>query len=187
MGQQIVKTLAEFSREPWFVMNFPGLVVECCSLNLQQILAEDSQSADSLLTLLCSAVPSNLSEPVMVELNPPVCDYDHIRVVPVEDDSGWQTVVVFPLQAATRTVRLSAREILSALSSRQVDVLKRIYHGQTNKAIGLELGISIKTVEKHRAKVMTRLSAGSLAELVRIVANSGIAEQLNNPDSTYAA
>jgi FixJ family two-component response regulator len=42
----------------------------------------------------------------------------------------------------------------------------------TNKAIASELGISVKTVECHRSRMMEKLSAGSVAELVRLVASS---------------
>jgi FixJ family two-component response regulator len=45
--------------------------------------------------------------------------------------------------------------------------------GLTNKQIALELGISPRTVESYRARVMERMGAKNLAELVRIVTRLG--------------
>ncbi|MGE0697552.1 MAG: response regulator transcription factor [Hyphomicrobiaceae bacterium] len=54
------------------------------------------------------------------------------------------------------------------LSERQQQVMALAVAGRTNKEIGLELGISPRTVEIYRAKVMERMGAATLAELVRI-------------------
>jgi DNA-binding NarL/FixJ family response regulator len=53
------------------------------------------------------------------------------------------------------------------LTARERDVVKLIADGHTNKAIGANLKISIKTVETHRASVMRKLGLSSTAELVR--------------------
>ena len=58
---------------------------------------------------------------------------------------------------------------LAALSAREHEVMIRVLDGKTNKAIANELAISVKTVECHRARMMEKLGAGSIAELVRIV------------------
>ncbi|MEY3201696.1 MAG: hypothetical protein RIR70_1246 [Pseudomonadota bacterium] len=55
------------------------------------------------------------------------------------------------------------------LTQREREVLDLIIHGKLNKQIADELGISIKTVEVHRARVMEKMAAGSLAELVQNV------------------
>jgi FixJ family two-component response regulator len=44
-----------------------------------------------------------------------------------------------------------------------------VYDGSTNKAIGIQLGISTKTVEKHRGKAMKKMQVLSLASLVRLM------------------
>jgi len=54
------------------------------------------------------------------------------------------------------------------LTPRELDVLRLIVRGQPNKAIGSTLGISLKTVETHRARVMEKMEAGSVSELVRM-------------------
>jgi|TARA_Y100000294_G_scaffold166739_1_gene175326 RNA polymerase sigma factor (sigma-70 family) len=60
-------------------------------------------------------------------------------------------------------------QTLSTLTPRERQVLDQIIDGETNKVIARNLGISKKTVEAHRAKVMKKLSVRSLADLVRIV------------------
>lgn len=59
------------------------------------------------------------------------------------------------------------RELLDTLSPRQREVLRLITLGRTTKQIAQELGISVKTVETHRAQLMERLSIRDVAGLVR--------------------
>lgn len=55
------------------------------------------------------------------------------------------------------------------LSSRETQVINLVYEGATNKCIGIRLGISIKTVERHRANAMRKLEVNSLARLIRLL------------------
>jgi FixJ family two-component response regulator len=55
------------------------------------------------------------------------------------------------------------------LTSRERDVLGQIAAGSSNKQAGRELGISPRTIEVHRARIMEKLSAKNAADLVRIV------------------
>ena len=57
---------------------------------------------------------------------------------------------------------------LASLTRRERDVLKGIVAGQRNKLIAAELGISERTVETHRANLMVKMKAQSVAELVTI-------------------
>ena len=59
---------------------------------------------------------------------------------------------------------------LTRLSPREREVLDRVAEGQYNKTIAAELDISISTVEIHRRRVMEKLEANSLADLIRILA-----------------
>ncbi|MDX1592945.1 MAG: response regulator transcription factor [Gammaproteobacteria bacterium] len=62
------------------------------------------------------------------------------------------------------------------LTPRERDVLHLVVEGLANKAISANLGISLKTVETHRARVMEKMAAGSVSELVRmamIIENQG--------------
>jgi two-component system response regulator FixJ len=61
------------------------------------------------------------------------------------------------------------RAHLESLTPREKDVLNRIVEGKSNKVIGGELRISTRTVELHRARVMEKMRASSLAELVRMM------------------
>lgn len=65
--------------------------------------------------------------------------------------------------------RASFERLLAQLSQREHDVLNRLIEGTYNKAIALELGISERTVEKHRESIMHKMGTRSLAELIRTV------------------
>jgi FixJ family two-component response regulator len=56
---------------------------------------------------------------------------------------------------------------MQTLTGRERDVLRELYVGRSNKDIGLVLNISPKTVEIHRKRIMDKLRAESLADLVR--------------------
>ncbi|MDF0488354.1 helix-turn-helix transcriptional regulator [Sphingomonas sp. H39-1-10] len=62
---------------------------------------------------------------------------------------------------------------LDRLSPREREVLVGILAGLTNKAIGGELGISHRTVEIHRARIMRKLGATSVASLVATAISLG--------------
>ncbi len=59
--------------------------------------------------------------------------------------------------------------LLETLSQREREVLEGLVEGRANKVIAFDLGISARTVEVYRANVMTKMKAGSLSELVRMV------------------
>lgn len=64
--------------------------------------------------------------------------------------------------------RHDAQERLARLTSRERDVLRLLVAGRLNKVIAYELGISARTVEVHRARVMEKLQVRSLSEAVRL-------------------
>jgi len=63
---------------------------------------------------------------------------------------------------------LNRDALLSKLTLRESQVLERIVAGRLNKQIADDLGISIKTVEAHRANIMEKLNANTVADLLKI-------------------
>ncbi|RMX08872.1 DNA-binding response regulator [Corticibacter populi] len=70
-------------------------------------------------------------------------------------------------QAATREA------LLAKLTARESQVLERIVAGRLNKQIADDLNISIKTVEAHRANIMEKLGANTVADLLKVALGSG--------------
>jgi RNA polymerase sigma factor (sigma-70 family) len=66
------------------------------------------------------------------------------------------------------------RERVKRLSPRESQVFALVVTGLLNKQIASELGVGEKTVKVHRARVMEKMGAGSLAELVRLADEAGI-------------
>lgn len=67
------------------------------------------------------------------------------------------------------------RTRLDTLSERERQVLKAVVSGMPNKTIAYELDISPRTVEVHRANVMSKMKARSLPQLVRMAISAGFA------------
>jgi two-component system response regulator FixJ len=78
--------------------------------------------------------------------------------------------------AALETERADVRARIAALTQREHEVLDGLVAGKPNKIIAFDLEISPRTVEIYRANVMTKMKAGSLSELVRMVLMSGAAK-----------
>jgi FixJ family two-component response regulator len=72
-------------------------------------------------------------------------------------------------EAFSESRQAASREsLLSKLTLRESQVLERIVAGRLNKQIADDLGISIKTVEAHRANIMEKLNANTVADLLKI-------------------
>jgi len=79
-------------------------------------------------------------------------------------------------QREIQSQRASIATRLAHLTPREHEVMDMVTEGRSNKEIAQELGVSAKTVEAHRARVMEKMEAGSLAELVRMVMAAGAAD-----------
>lgn len=66
-----------------------------------------------------------------------------------------------------RIQRLEIRERYLKLTSREREVLRHVVAGQTSQEIGDHLGVTRKTIESHRSRLMQKMQANSLAELIR--------------------
>ncbi|WP_334146172.1 response regulator transcription factor [Hyphomicrobium sp.] len=73
-----------------------------------------------------------------------------------------------------RLERDDLKSRFAGLSDRQRDTMQLLIRGLSNKEIGQQLGISPRTVEIHRTWVMTKMSARSIADLVRMAMALGI-------------
>ena len=76
-------------------------------------------------------------------------------------------------QRAARRERAALQRRLAGLTEREREVAQLVVAGRMNREIADELGISPKTVEAHRARVMEKMGAGSVAELVQLVMDAG--------------
>jgi len=79
--------------------------------------------------------------------------------------------VVLRMKAEMRVLR----DRYTSLSQRERQVMALVVSGLLNKQVGGELGISEITVKAHRGKVMQKMMAGSLADLVKIATRLGLA------------
>jgi DNA-binding NarL/FixJ family response regulator len=77
-------------------------------------------------------------------------------------------------QAPDRAGRLDKK--IAQLTSREMEVLQLIAEGEANKQIAAELGIAIKTVEKHREHLMLKLDIHDTASLTRYAIGAGVIE-----------
>ena len=74
------------------------------------------------------------------------------------------------MKSSLLTLGFPGHELLTA---REREVLERIASGASNKEAGRALGISQRTVEVHRARIMDKLAAKNAADLMRIVLRAG--------------
>jgi two-component system response regulator FixJ len=70
----------------------------------------------------------------------------------------------------------AATERIARLSPRERQVLDALVAGRSNKVIAHDLGLSVRTVEVHRARMMERLGVRQLAEAVRLAVLSQVAQ-----------
>jgi two-component system, LuxR family, response regulator FixJ len=102
-------------------------------------------------------------------LEKPVTAQRVLEAVRAALDLSWEAYGV-------RRDRTRRERSLARLTPRERQVLDRIVRGEINKSVAKRLGISEKTVEVHRSRVMSKLDAKSLADLIRIVRGEKPAE-----------
>ncbi len=71
-------------------------------------------------------------------------------------------------QRGKQALRVQLGSLFASLTPREHEVLDLVVEGMSNKAIANSLGLSAKTVEVHRAKVMEKMHARSVADLVKM-------------------
>ena len=95
-------------------------------------------------------------------------------------DRVQEAVQFASAQRAARGWLAEIQARIDSLTARESDVMAGMVAGRLNKQIAEGLGISIKTVEQHRARVMEKLQVDSLAELVRLVVGVGWSAESKN-------
>jgi FixJ family two-component response regulator len=74
-----------------------------------------------------------------------------------------------------------SRVLIADLTPREFEVCRLVIGGLLNKEIGAELGITLRTVKTHRARVMQKMGVISVAELVRVAQQAGVAPAGHGP------
>jgi len=77
-----------------------------------------------------------------------------------------EAISIHSAQRSRRSRLHAVGQHLGTLTAREREVLERVMDGRQNAEIAVDLGISTKTVEQHRARMMTKMKVDSLAELV---------------------
>ena len=102
---------------------------------------------------------------------------------PINDDtllSAIRSAIKRSESALAEQTELQAlRGCYALLTPRECEVMRLVVSGMLNKQIGLKLDISEITVKAHRGKMMQKMKAGSLAELVRTAVRLGLAPARN--------
>lgn len=93
-----------------------------------------------------------------------------------EGHSYFSSTVAAALTGALQPPRRPEPDPLAPLTDRELDVLRLVASGRTNKEMAAELGISRRTVETHRGNLMRKLDIHSVAGLTRFALEHGLLE-----------
>lgn len=96
---------------------------------------------------------------------------DLIRAIQIASQGG--TFIAPGADSTPSKDRTREGEAVDQLSPREREVLGLIGEGLTNGAVGSALGISVKTVERHRTSIMKKLDARNVVELIRTAVRLG--------------
>ena len=91
-----------------------------------------------------------------------------VRAALQREANSWQS----------RRQALAVAHRLKGLTPREAEVLGQLSLGLSNRQTGERLGISPRTVEVHRGRIMGKMGAGSMTSLVRMVVEAGLGTQL---------
>jgi two-component system, LuxR family, response regulator FixJ len=80
-----------------------------------------------------------------------------------------------------REARRRAQERLGRLTPREIDISLALFGGRSNKTVAHDFGISVRTVEMHRAHIMAKLGVRSLAEAAVMATHAGLATSQREP------
>lgn len=147
-------------------LSMPGLD----GLELQQALAERGSTLPIIFLSGHGDIRSSvraMKQGAVDFLTKPVNDADLIGAVRVAVDRCERFL-------NARRQQDKVQHLLDTLTPRERQVLGHIVSGKLNKQVAAELGTVEKTIKVHRARVMMKMGAKSLADLVRIAQGAGI-------------
>ena len=169
-----------------FSINLPGFLASLERRRPDVVVANFDLGADAGLDLLRRVKNLRMGMPVFMLENAPMVEaavqamkggasdvvtkpIDTEHLVRIVRDALRQDIHVGAVQSGGRPVEVRG---FGQLTPREREVLQLITNGQSNKEAGRELGISPRTIEVHRARVMEKLGARNTADLMRIVLTS---------------
>jgi two-component system response regulator FixJ len=97
---------------------------------------------------------------------------------------AWNALEASLEQGEARRV---AQERLARLTARELDISLALFGGRSNKTVAHELGISVRTVEMHRAHIMSKLGVKSIAEAAVMATHAGLAIAQRRPVASVLA
>lgn len=149
-------------------VDLPGL----SGLELQHVLAERAGMSVIFASACCDVrlTVRAMKAGAVNFLTKPV---DRDALVNAVTEALERSLATLKRQAEERALR----QRFAALSVREREVMRLVIAGQLNKQIASELAIAEITVKVHRGRVMRKLGATSLADLVRLGAKLGVATQ----------
>lgn len=154
-----------------YLPDLPGCLVTdfrmlgMSGLDLQKKLAELQSTLPIILITAYASIPvavESLKEGAYAFLEKSCLEHDLGQAIQGALNHNRQLLV-------KRQEQLAIEETLASLSANEQEVLRRIAQGQANKEIALALGVSVRTVEDRRRRVMQKIESKSFADLMRLV------------------
>jgi two-component system response regulator FixJ len=108
-------------------------------------------------------------------------------------DSAKLSAALLPAWAALQAsleqgeARRVAQDRLARLTARELDISVALFGGRSNKAVAHDLGISVRTVEMHRAHIMAKLGVKSIAEAAVMATHAGLPIAQRKPVASMLA
>jgi FixJ family two-component response regulator len=132
--------------------------VKAMRLGMAVFMLEDQPEVGAAVAAMKAGASDVITKPI-----------DGEYLVGVVREALRQDIHISAVQAGRRPIEVRG---FAQLTPREREVLQLITNGQSNKEAGRELGISPRTIEVHRARVMEKLGARNTADLLRIVLTS---------------
>ncbi len=192
-------TLAEFVEQATFLLDLEGRLVDCHGWQFAGSLIEAKPSAGEFLAggfpeaiaaaiseLLnaCHDVGDRATRQVMSRVISEAAQDRRVYRLTITVPTASQRILTIrdvtceDLARRLKECQHHAAEMLTVLTVREAQVMRMIIRGLPNKAIAIQLQLSIKTIEKYRSGIMRKLGLRSLCDLLRFWFRLAWAEEL---------